>query len=471
MKMTHAHPETLTIMASTTNIKNSSIPAKMASMAQGRMSQAPPANEDQIKRPRWSDDEDKTLCDILKTQWQLEKDSLGKLNGTKFWPLVSAKLKKCGFDRSSDQCRSYWYGAIRLRPEFKDTLQFRGFNERHSTPLAMTSNTGTDITSGSSKIGASTAQSLYSTDTDESKSRARSAFSSLSNAGAEHETPRTKSGGTDTPSSSMSQTAKDNASMARWTDHETQKLHELVLAKRSSMTEDHKELGAPFWTSISQELANIQIDRTWQACARRFQRTNQGSYAAESGLPSDDAAGNPMPGKLYHVEPNNEDTEVEDGGSRLGLDNGDTPYGEDGEPRRGTRKRVSKPAWSDEEHNRLVQLMKARRELESEDENLEKLSNNKLFGLVSKQLKQYLIDRSAGACNLYWNNKGSARSDLNIDPRAPCSDGMSRKSSGEGGLSAMQEFSPVAKDIEDAYDRLPQQDFDDSPFVQSFLKV
>jgi hypothetical protein len=400
---------------------------------------------------------------------------LGKLNGTKFWPLVSSKLKECGFDRTSEQCRSYWYGTIRVRPEFKDTLQFRTFNDRHSTPLAMATMTGTGITSGPTKLG-TTPQSLFSTDTGESRTGTRSSSNSSFSTGAEQDTSRTKSGGTAqaTPSSSMSQMAKDNGAMSRWKDHETQKLRELVLAKRSSTTEDQKELGVPFWTSISQELANSGINRTWQACARRFQRTNQGSHIAEPSFQSKDAAVDPMPGKLYHAEPNNEDTDAEeDDGSRLDLDNGDTPYGEDGEPRRGSRNRISKPAWSDEEHNRLVQLMKARRALENEDESLEKLSKNKLFVWVSKQLKQYLIDRSPGACTLYWNNKGAARSDFNIDPQGPALNGISKEPSGNGisGLSAMEELSPVAKDIEDAYDRLPQQDFDDSPFVQSFVKV
>jgi len=396
------------------------------------------------------------------SRWKLEKDGSGKLNGTKFWPLVSAKFKDCGFDRTSEQCRGYWYGTLRLRPEFKDTLQFRAFNDRHSMPLAMASTAGTDIASGSSK---STPQTL-----------SRSVVGDIAPLAT------TEAGGTprymaksmlvegSPSSSSVSQTAKDNGSMFRWNDHETQKLREMVHAKRSSTTEDNKELGIPFWSSISQELANNGINRTWQACARRFQRTNPGPHLAEPGLQSDQLAGI-MPGKLYHTDPDNDDTEDDDG-SRSDLDDGDTPYGYDGEPRRGTRKRVSKPAWSDEEHNRLVQLMKARRKLESEDESWEKLSNNKLFGLVSKQLKHYLINRSAGACNLYWTHKGSARSDFNIDPRVPYSDGISKKiSSGEGELPAKQELYPVAKDIEDAYDRLPQQDFDDSPFIQSFLKV
>jgi hypothetical protein len=32
------------------------------------MSQTAPTNDDHTRRPRWSDGEDKMLCDILKTQ-------------------------------------------------------------------------------------------------------------------------------------------------------------------------------------------------------------------------------------------------------------------------------------------------------------------------------------------------------------------------------------------------------------------
>jgi hypothetical protein len=50
---------------------SNSVPANMATMtdSQNGMSQWTPVNEEQGgKRPRWSDDEDKTLCELLKTQ-------------------------------------------------------------------------------------------------------------------------------------------------------------------------------------------------------------------------------------------------------------------------------------------------------------------------------------------------------------------------------------------------------------------
>jgi hypothetical protein len=403
---------------------------------------------------------------------------LAKLNGTKFWPLISAKLKECGFDRTSDQCKSYWYGQLRLRTEFKDTLQFRSVNERSSMPLSMASKTETDTTaSGASKFGIRSSSGSFSS----IEAGTGTASGSLLNTGAEHaaetatETPKTKSDlsfqsmsravieADHTPSLAMSKSKKENGGMARWAEHETQKLRELVIAKRNSMGEDKKELGVAFWTSISQELENNQIHRSSQACARRFQRTSK-LGATEPGLRSDDTP-DPMPEKAspYYPKPNNEGTDTDadaDDGSKSDLNDGDTPYGE---PRRRSRKRVSKGVWTDEEHNRLVQLMKARRQLESEDERLEKLSNYKLYALVSKQLKQYLIDRSAGACNLYWNNKGFARSGFDNSP-AISREGNLRKSS-------TPELSPVGKNIENAFSRLPHQDFDDSPVIQNFRKV
>jgi hypothetical protein len=64
---THCHPDSSTAMASDSN-KNKGISANMASTTEGRMSQTAPTNDDHTRRPRWSDGEDKMLCDILKTQ-------------------------------------------------------------------------------------------------------------------------------------------------------------------------------------------------------------------------------------------------------------------------------------------------------------------------------------------------------------------------------------------------------------------
>jgi len=344
-------------------------------------------------------------------------------------------------------------------------------------PLSMVSKTATDTTaSGASKFGVRSSSGSFSS----IEAGTGTASGSLLNTGAEHagetatETPKTRSDlsfqsmssaviADHTPSSAMSKSKKENGGMARWAEHETQKLRELVIAKRKSMGDDKKELGVAFWTSISQELENNQIHRSSQACARRFQRTSK-LGATELGLRSDDTP-DPTPDKAspYYLKLNNEGTDTDadaDDGSKSDLNDGDTPYGE---PRRRSRKRVSKGVWTDEEHNRLVQLMKARRQLESEDEKLEKLSNYKLYALVSKQLKQYLIDRSAGACNLYWNNKGFARSGFDNSP-AISREGNLRKSS-------PPELSPVGKDIENAFSRLPRQDFDDSPVIQDFRKV
>lgn len=415
---------------------------------------------------------------------------MGKLNATKFWPLISATLKECGFDRTPDQCRGYWYGVLRLRPEFKDTLLFRSVTERSSTPVSMASKIGTDFTSGPSRTGTrSNSGSLFNTGAEEARSISNEVNNTLGAEAGSGDTSgsmfqaaldntlgsmsktATKPGGDDT-SRSVSQNIVDIGSMARWSENETQKLRELVLAKRSSVAEDQKELGITFWKSISQQLENNQIHRTWQACARRFQRTNSHeSQTTEPAIDSDETQSS-----LFHVDLYNEkevthseskiadEDDEEDDGSKSDLDDGDTPYGEDGEPRRGTRKRVSRPAWTDEEHNRLVQLLKARRQLESADESLNKLSNNKLFALASQQLKQYLIDRSGGACNLYWTNKGFARSGFDINSPATPQAGGSRKSSD-------QQLPPVGKDIADVFSRLPHQDFEDSAFVQSFHKV
>jgi hypothetical protein len=326
------------------------------------------------------------------------------------------------------------------------------FGTRSSSGSFSTIEAGTGTTSGS--LLNTGAGPSGETTTETPKTRSDISFQSMSKAVIEAD---------HTLSSSMSKSKKENGGMARWAEHETQKLRELVIAKRKSMGEDKKELGLAFWTSISQELENNQIHRSPQACARRFQRTSK-LGATEPGLGSDDTP-DPMPEKAspYYPKPNNEGTDTDadaDDGSKSDLNDGDTPYGE---PRRGSRKRVSKGVWTDEEHNRLVQLMKARRQLESEDESLEKLSNYKLYALVSKQLKQYLIERSAGACNLYWNNKGFARSGFDNSP-AISQEGNLRKSS-------TRELSPVGKNIENAFSRLPRQDFDDSPVIQGLRKV
>lgn len=421
---------------------------------------------------------DQLMADY-QTRWSLQKDANDKLNGTTFWPLVSAKLQECGFDRSSEQCRSYWYGQLRTRKEFENTLKFRSVTERNSTPLYMVSKTTTDTASISFKLGAlDTPGSSFRTDAG-AKTGTRNTLGSLFNTGTEDsaENPQTRSGGNPrlrsgtitigadgTASSSMSQSAKENGGMARWTERETRTLRELVLAKRSSMPEGQKELGVPFWTSISQQLETKQIYRSWQACARRFQRTNnQESDTKEPVTGSDDNFSRSFGSKrnnessLYQSKRGNEeDTDVDDG-SKSDWDDGDHLYMEDGERRRGSRKRVSKPVWTDEEHNILEELLKARRALEKEDLSLKVLSNNKLFALVSQQLKQYQIDRSAGACTLYWNNKGFARSGYVIDP--------------SGERSSINASSPAGREIEDAFSRLQHQDFDDSPVIQAFREV
>jgi hypothetical protein len=198
---------------------------------------------------------------------------------------------------------------------------------------------------------------------------------------------------------SMSQPSTNNGTISRWTESETQKLTELVSAKRSSMAKDGKGAGvAAFWKSISLDLEKSQIHRSWHACMRRFSRVN----GDESGTVEPAMDPDATHSSLFCVEPydenkgqtthpksridHNDDSEADYDGSKSELE-GDTPYGEDedGALRRGVRKRVSRPAWTDEEHNRLVQLVKARRQLESEDPKLIKLNPSKLFALVSKQ--------------------------------------------------------------------------------------
>ena len=362
------------------------------------------------------------LADLVLSRWQLEKDSSGKLNGTKFWTLISAKLKECGFDRTSEQCRSYWYGTLRVRQEFKDTLQFRSTGRpdgRNGTPIVATSKTLTAVNEESSTHRTrSDSAALFSTGAEESKAvsvvennkmlQAVTVIGdtpgSMYQAAAENglglmsETTGVIDDEGDT-TISMSQPSMNNGITSRWTERETQKLTELVSAKRNSMAIDGKGAGvAAFWKSISLDLENSQIHRSGHACMRRFSRIN----GDESGTVEPAMDPDATHSSLFYVEPynddkgqithpksridHNDDGEADYDGSKSELD-GDTPYGEDedGELRRGARKRVSRPAWTDEEHNRLVQLVKARRQLESEDPKLIKLNPSKLFALVSKQ--------------------------------------------------------------------------------------
>jgi hypothetical protein len=155
--------------------------------------------------------------------------------------------------------------------------------------------------------------------------------------------------------------------------------------------------------------------------------------------------------------------------SESGIDGADAGYNEEEEEeelRRGSRQRISRPRWTDEEHNKLVELLKARRELESRDENVEKLSCWKLFVHVSKQLPQSFIDRSARACQHYWNSKGFERSGFDINsPSSP------HPGNRMGKQSVLQPLSPLGKDIADTFSKLPQQHFDDSLVVKGFRKV
>ncbi|PMD23133.1 hypothetical protein NA56DRAFT_61387 [Hyaloscypha hepaticicola] len=359
------------------------------------------------------------LADSVSSRWQLEKDDSGKLNGTKFWTLISAKLKESGFDRTSEQCRSYWYGTLRVRQEFKDTLQFRSTSGCNGTPTVATSKNLTAVNEEPSKDRTrSDSAALFSTVAEESKAvspvknyKMLQAMAvtgdtpgSMHQAAAENglefmpETTGVIDDEGDT-TISMSRPSTSNGSISRWTERETQKLTELVSAKRNSMAIDGKGAGvAAFWKSISLDLENNQIHRSWHACMRRFSRVNGGESGTVEPAMDPDATHS----SLFYVEPYNDDKgqtthpkstidhsddgEADYDGSKSELD-GDTPYGEDedGALRRGARKRVSRPAWTDEEHNRLVQLVKARRQLESEDPKLIKLNPSKLFALVSKQ--------------------------------------------------------------------------------------
>jgi hypothetical protein len=193
------------------------------------------ASDDLTKKyVRRKEAKEKAMCELLKTQSEMEKVNSGTLTGTKFCPLISEKLKESGIDKTPAQCSRYWYAWARHRRECKDTLQF---TSRSNTSSASIPDTGTDYIQSAQSLGVQT--------------RLR-----------------------------------------------------------------------------------------------------------------------------------------------------------------------SRPPWTDEEHNRLVELLKERRALESKDESLEKLSNHRLFALISKQLKQYLIEKSAGACTLYWSNKGFARSGFDINSPA-----------------------------------------------------
>jgi hypothetical protein len=399
------------------------------------------SDNDQAKKyVRWKDDEEKAICELLKSQWEVEKASNSDtLDGTKFWPLISEKLKESGIDKTSEQCRRYWHGIIRHQPEFKDTLQFQS---RNSTPAPM-SNTGTNNIHGAQHLGV---ESRLRNDTPASMSESRT------------DNIPGDIGTKDTPGAMSQVDSANGEGRYYWTEDETQKLKELVLANRSSNPKDQQKVSEEFWTLISKQLETYNIHRTWLACRRRFNRIcgNQVFPTKQDIIPhSDDSLPN-----LYEPKADI----VEDGDT--GYMDQDQDQDDEPSPRRGDRKRMSRPPWTDEEHNRLVQLLKARRELEDKDESLEKLSNNKLFTLVSKQLKQYLIEKSAGACTLYWSSKGFLRSGFDINSPALYQSGRDFRTP-----SALPALSPVGKDIAEAFSRLPQQHFDDSSIVRGFRKV
>jgi hypothetical protein len=232
---------------------------------------------------------------------------------------------------------------------------------------------------------------------------------------------------------------------SRWKKDEMRKLKELVLAYRSSTLQDQQQHGMPFWALISQQLESHDIYRSSQACAVKWRRYNSDQVSPTTpDVDSDDI----LPSLC---------------GSKLDNDDADV---EEEEPRRGSRQRISRPRWTDEEHDKLVELLKARRELENQDEGVEKLSCWKLFVLVSKQLEQSFIDRSASACQHYWNSKGFQRSGFDINPPTLLQPGRD-----SGKSTVLDQLSPLAKDIADAFFRLPQQHFDDSPVVEGFRKV
>ncbi len=308
---------------------------------------------------------------------------------------------------------------MRVRQEFKDTLQFRSTVGRNGTPSDAASKTLTAVNEESSKDRTrSDSAALFSTVAEESKKVSLSENNkmlqemtvagdtpgSIYQAAAENglgfmsETTGVIDDEGDT-TISMSQPSTNNGTISRWTERETQKLTELVSAKRSSMAKDGKGAGvAAFWKSISLDLESSQVHRSWHACMRRFSRVS--GDVSDTGEPAMDP--DATHSSLFYVEPypddkgqtthpksridHNDDGVADYDGSKSELD-GDTPYGEDEDCaiRRGARNRVSRPAWTDEEHNRLVQLVKARRQLESEDPKLIQLNPSKLFALVSKQ--------------------------------------------------------------------------------------
>jgi Myb-like DNA-binding domain len=464
------------------NTKSSATPAMEPSMESSALSQSDSviASDDQTKKyVRWKEAEEKVMCELLKSQWEMEKVNSDTLTGTKFWPLISEKLKESGIDKTPAQCSRYWYAWARHRPEFKDTLQF---TSRSNTPSASISNTGTDHTQSAQSLGvqtrlrSNTPAAMSKTAADnipgasfnivtENTTRAMSQvgsgkFSSTMSKIGTYNLPGVMfKTGQDNTSASMSQIDSDNAEgNYRWTDGETQKLRELVLAYRSSVLKNQQKVSDEFWTLISKQLETYNIHRTWAACRRRFARTSNNQVSPTKQVIELDSSNSLLP-RLSGFQ-----WDIGDDGDTTGYMEEDQD--QEPSPRRGERRRMSRPPWTDEEHNRLVELLKARRELESKDESLEKLSNNKLFALVSKQLKQYLIEKSAGACTLYWSNKGFPRSGFDINSPALSQQGRDVRKS-----SVLPSLSAVGKDIAEAFSKLPQQHFDDSPIVKGFRKV
>jgi hypothetical protein len=245
-----------------------------------------------------------------------------------------------------------------------------------------------------------------------------------------------------------SQKATEQAAGPRWDDSE----HQILMG----MTEDQLELEKvdsssiiPWprhWKKVSHQLEENGYTRSPEACAAYWTLVQNNS--AHAAAP---ASGTDTDGQSWEAHGGINDEDY------LLVALGDTS----------TQQSTKVQLWTDEEHENLLRILKARRELE-EDNEVEKLSGLQLWTFVSQLHQQSGFDRTWEACKTYWQNAGRSRS--GFDERAK----PSSKIGTEGRLfeskpsSVSSLWSPV-NELEDSIMAL-ESTFADNPTPRNFQK-
>ncbi len=180
-----------------------------------------------------------------------------------------------------------------------------------------------------------------------------------------------------------------------WSAEENRKYEEVVTSiwtTEQAKTSENRLAGAHLWDRVSQLLSEQSVMMSARQCRQKIVKLRESKPEFQDMFVFRHLKSRVEQGL---AESNNEDDADPDF-----VEDEDSTSFSDGNMLSDPTGR--KHRWSEEERDKLINLVVARRELENRDRTVQILSTKEIWEYVSMQLKEHSFDRSSDSCKGYW---------------------------------------------------------------------